>query len=158
MPRRPAPESRHEALFVRLPVETAQRLDRAAVALGVRKKHLVAGLLGRYVDPDSASGLKALTRLTLAHGDERSTRSGGEPRPTPLAPLRGMYSFQPYETSEGPAPEVLNIEQAAHLLQIDAALVVELAESGKLPGRKLGAAWRFSRVALVEWLAAPEPR
>jgi excisionase family DNA binding protein len=36
--------------------------------------------------------------------------------------------------------------------------VVELAEAGKLPGRKLGSVWRFSRAALVAWLATPEKR
>ena len=36
--------------------------------------------------------------------------------------------------------------------------MIELAESGKLPGRKLGKDWRFSRAALVAWLSAPETR
>ena len=34
--------------------------------------------------------------------------------------------------------------------------MIELAEAGKLPGRKLGDAWRFSRAALVAWLSTPE--
>jgi hypothetical protein len=33
-----------------------------------------------------------------------------------------------------------------------------MAEAGKLPGRKLGAVWRFSRAALVAWLSGPEKR
>ena len=41
-------------------------------------------------------------------------------------------------------------------LQVDEAVVVEMAEAGKLPGRKLGAAWRFSRAALVAWLSTPD--
>jgi excisionase family DNA binding protein len=49
-------------------------------------------------------------------------------------------------------------EQAARFLQIDAATVIEMAEAGRLPGRKLGKAWRFSRAALVAWLATPEKR
>jgi excisionase family DNA binding protein len=65
----------------------------------------------------------------------------------------GSYSFQPYDP-----PEVLNAAQAGQLLQIDEAVVVALAEAGTLPGRKLGAAWRFSRAALVAWLATPEER
>ena len=68
-------------------------------------------------------------------------------------PALGSYSFQPYDP-----PEVISAEQAGKLLQIDEALVIELAEAGKLPGRKLGAAWRFSRDALVAWLSAPEGR
>ena len=70
----------------------------------------------------------------------------GEPSPT-----LGTYSFQPYDP-----PEVLNSEQAGQLLQIDERIVIELAEAGKLPGRKLGPVWRFSRAALVAWLAGPE--
>ena len=70
-----------------------------------------------------------------------------------LGPARGSYSFQPYDP-----PEVMNAEQAGQFLQIDEAVVIEMAESGKLPGRKLGAAWRFSRAALVAWLSTPERR
>jgi excisionase family DNA binding protein len=65
----------------------------------------------------------------------------------------GSYSFQAYDP-----PEVLNAQQAAEFLQIDEAIVIELAEAHKLPGRKLGAVWRFSRAALVTWLATPEKR
>jgi excisionase family DNA binding protein len=72
-------------------------------------------------------------------------------------PSRGSYSFRPYDPPLQP-PEVMNAEQAAQLLQVEEAVVLELAEAGKLPGRKLGAAWRFSRAALVEWLSKPEKR
>ena len=76
--------------------------------------------------------------------------------PAPGAQL-GSYSFQPYDGA-APAPEVLSVEQAARFLQIEEALVVELAERGKLPGRKLGTTWRFARAALIAWLSAAEPR
>jgi excisionase family DNA binding protein len=52
----------------------------------------------------------------------------------------------------------MSVEQAADFLQIEEALVLELAEAGRLPGKKLGVAWRFSRPALVEWLSKPEKR
>jgi excisionase family DNA binding protein len=68
-------------------------------------------------------------------------------------PARGSYSFRAYDP-----PEVMNAEQAGQFLQIEQAVVVELAEAGKLPGRKLGDAWRFSRAALVAWLSTPEKR
>jgi excisionase family DNA binding protein len=115
MPKKPAPEG---ALFVRLPAAAADKLDRAAETLGMRKKDIVAGLVTRYVDPDN----------------------------------RGSYSFRPYDSPL----EVMNARQAAEFLQIEEAVVLELAEAGKLPGRKLGAAWRFSRAALVEWLSKPD--
>lgn len=118
------------ALYVRLPSAASDKLDRASDALGIPKKDLVAGLVTRYVDPDSQRGLESLGSLSM-----------------------GTYSFQPYDP-----PEILSAEQAGLLLQIDEKLVLELAEAGKLPGRKLGAVWRFSRAALVAWLSTPEPR
>ena len=134
------------ALFVRLPAAAVDKLARAADVLGMRKKDLVAGLVSRYVDPDSDQGLTALGSLSMP----RLQGKVGEV-------ARGSYSFQPYDRPE-PPPEVLDAEQAGELLQIEEKLVIELAEAGRLPGRKLGRAWRFSRAALVAWLSTPEPR
>jgi hypothetical protein len=135
MPKKTAAEG---ALFVRLPATAVGKLDRAAEALGMRKKDLVAGLVSKYVDPDSRRGLSVLGAL-------------------------GSYSFQPYDSPEASGEssrEVLNAEQAGQLLQIGEAVVREMAEAGKLPGRRLGfgpgAVWRFSRAALVAWLSGPE--
>jgi hypothetical protein len=132
------------ALFVRLPAKAVDKLDRAAEALGMRKKDLVAGLVTRYVDPDSPRGLSALGSLST----HKVTVDVGESGPT-----LGSYSFQPYDP-----PEVMNADQAGQFLQIEEAVIIEMAEAGKLPGRKLGAVWRFSRAALVAWLSTPEKR
>jgi hypothetical protein len=130
------------ALFVRLPATAVDKLDRAAEALGIRKKDLVAGLVSRYVDPDSRRGLHELN-TTAGH---KVTFETQEP-----AVMLGSYSFHPHDP-----PEVMNAEQAGHFLQLAEAVVTGLAEAGKLPGRKLGEVWRFSRAALVAWLATPE--
>jgi excisionase family DNA binding protein len=53
------------------------------------------------------------------------------------------------------APEVLTTEQLAALLQVDEDTVRRLAAAGEIPGRKVGAVWRFSRRAVLDWLAAP---
>jgi excisionase family DNA binding protein len=53
---------------------------------------------------------------------------------------------------DGP-PEVLTADQLAELLQVDARTVRSLAARGELPGRKLGREWRFSRRAVLDWLA-----
>jgi excisionase family DNA binding protein len=140
MPRKNPPET---ALYVRLPATAGKKLDRASEALGIPKKDLVAGLVAKYVDPDSQNGLSALGSLSQPRRISIDLPDSG--------PALGSYSFQPYDP-----PEVLSADQAAKLLQIEEKLVVELAEAGKLPGRKLGAAWRFSRAALVAWLATPE--
>jgi excisionase family DNA binding protein len=121
MPKKPPAEG---ALFVRLPTAAVEKLDRAAEALGMRKKDLVAGLIHK---------------LSAGPGEPVSTV--------------GAYSFQPYDP-----PEVMNTVQAAQFLQIDEAVVIEMAEAGKLPARRLGDVWRFSRAALVAWLAKPEKR
>ena len=150
MPKKAAVEG---ALFVRLPATAFGKLDRAAEALGMRKKDLVAGLVSKYVDPDSRRGLSVLGSLAT----HKVTVELGHKDATV-----GAYSFQPYDSpaSTPEAPEVLNAEQAGKLLQIGEAIVREMAEAGKLPGRKLGfgpgAVWRFSRTALVAWLSGTE--
>jgi len=57
---------------------------------------------------------------------------------------------------EARGPDVLTVEQLAELLQIDDKTVRALAAKGELPGRKLGRHWRFSRQAVLDWLATPE--
>ncbi|MBV8759077.1 MAG: helix-turn-helix domain-containing protein [Deltaproteobacteria bacterium] len=114
-------------LYVKLPNDAVEKLHRAAEALGVAKKDLVTQLVKKYVDPDTQKGLASL---------------GGT--------MMGSYSFHPYDP-----PEVMNAEQAGQFLQIDEKNVIELAEAGKLPGKKLGPVWRFSREALVAWLSTP---
>ncbi|HEY0710112.1 MAG TPA: helix-turn-helix domain-containing protein, partial [Polyangia bacterium] len=131
--------------FVRLPTSAVEKLDRAAETLGMRKKDLVASLVEKYVDPDSGPGRHALGTLSSS----RLAAEAGEAS----SAMRGSYSFRSYDP-----PEVLNVQQAAEFLQIDAGMVTQLAEEGELPGRKLGTAWRFSRAALVAWLSKPEER
>jgi excisionase family DNA binding protein len=53
-------------------------------------------------------------------------------------------------------PDVLTVEQLAELLQVDGKTVRSLATKGELPGRKVGRHWRFSRQAVLDWLATPE--
>jgi len=121
MPKKTPQES---ALFVRLPANAAEKLHRAAEAMGLRKKDIVANLVSKHL---------------------------GEP-----TQAMGSYSFQAYDPPD--PPEVMDPQQAAQFLQVDAATVVEMAEAGRVPGRKLGREWRFSRAALVAWLAEPEKK
>jgi excisionase family DNA binding protein len=130
------------ALFVRLTAEQAERLDRAASVLPARKKDLIGGLVERYVDPSTASGLDSLRELT-ATPRRVTVDLGSDP------PVVGHADFRPYT-----APEVLDAAQAAELLSVEESAILELAERGELPGRRIGDAWRFSRAALLQWLAA----
>jgi excisionase family DNA binding protein len=129
-------------LFVRLTSEQAGRLDRAAAAVPAHKKDLIGGLVDRYVDPSSAEGVAALRSLTRESGRRVTVELGASD-----APVVGHAEFRP-----AAEPEVLDAAQAAALLAVDEAAILELAERGELPGRRIGDAWRFSRRALLEWL------
>ncbi len=133
------------ALFVRIPTEHARRLDRAAFELRVPKQSLVSELVERYVNPDSPASLVALGKLRSAGEDAGRRRVTVETLDQGELTI-GHHSFRPG------APEVLTPKEAADLLQVDAAVVLELARAGELPGRELGGEWRFARAALLEWL------
>lgn len=140
MPRKPPQET---PLYVRLPSLSVEKLDRAAAALRVHKKDLVASLVARYVDPDTQQGLSELHAMATRPAPSGVTTDGKM--------SMGTYSFQAYDP-----PEIMSAEQAGQFLQIDPKLVLELAEGRKLPGKRLGPAWRFSREALVAWLSTPD--
>src|SRR3954452_1849128 len=115
-------------LYVRVPTAQATRLDEAAHALKRSKQDLVTGLLHTYGDMDT------LRRVTVETTDDGLTVGHAEFRP-----------FAP--------PDVLTVAQLAEWLQVDPTAVAELADSGELPGRKLGGEWRFAREAVLAWLA-----
>jgi excisionase family DNA binding protein len=111
-------------------VAEADRLDEASRRLGTPKSRLVAELLATHLaadDPPPAIG--AL-------------------RGAPI----GRASFSPAQELE-----VLTLEQLAELLSLDLESAQALAETGKLPGRKLGKEWRFSRRAILDWLSGDSP-
>jgi excisionase family DNA binding protein len=130
------------ALYVRLPHAEFEKLDRAAEALATNKKAIVTTLVSRYVDPDDDERLQAL-RNSLRPDPRRITIN------LPDEGLAvGHHAFTP-----APLPDVLTPKQAAELLQVDEEELLELAEAGSVPGRRIGDRWRFSRPALIAWLA-----
>jgi len=145
-PRRTPAPPETSALFVRLPAAAARKLDRAAHAVGAAKKDLVAGLVARYVDPDSDDGLHALRRLGAEAPGALPRRVVVEADDPQL--VVGHHSFRPADL-----PDVLTPDQAATLLQVDEDAVLALAEEGRLPGRRIGDEWRFARAAVVAWLS-----
>ena len=52
-----------------------------------------------------------------------------------------------------PKHEVLTFPEAARFLRIKKPLLEKLVEQGRVPARKLGDEWRFSRSALHAWLS-----
>ncbi len=50
---------------------------------------------------------------------------------------------------------VMTISEVSKYLKLAESTIYKLAQEGKLPGRKFGGNWRFSREELNEWLRQP---
>jgi excisionase family DNA binding protein len=122
-------EEQRKPLFVRLPAPTAKKLDHVAVELGMSKQDLVADLVEQRL-PFPGGGTR---RVIVETADDTLSV--------------GRAEFFPTE-----APEVLTLDEAAELLRIDPDQLAQLADSGEVPGRKLGEDWRFTRASLLNWL------
>ena len=48
---------------------------------------------------------------------------------------------------------MLTLEEAARFLRVSLGELGQLADWGQVPGRRIGGHWRFSRAALLAWLA-----
>jgi excisionase family DNA binding protein len=53
-------------------------------------------------------------------------------------------------------PEVLTLKEAAEFLHVDPLVLKDMARRQAIPGRRIGVRWRFSRSALVAWLAGAD--
>ena len=49
---------------------------------------------------------------------------------------------------------ILTVREVSAYLKLSESTVYKLAKEGRLPGRKLGGVWRFSRKRLDEYIAA----
>src|SRR5215217_1001457 len=111
-------DEKRTALYVRIPESQAEKLDRMAFELKVPKQDLVAGLVA---DMKIAPGF---TRRRTEVVEVDDTMAVGRAAFLPSGPI-----------------EVLNLAEAADLLQVDASVVEAMAADGELPGRKLGDDW-----------------
>jgi excisionase family DNA binding protein len=132
---RPRREEDYTALFVRIPAAEAEKLHRAADVLRTPKRELITKLVAQF-DP---------------HDPVWTQEVAGPLMPVEAELEVGRHSFRPAD-----APDVLTPAQLAELLQVDEETVIALAEKRELPGRKVGEEWRFSREAILAWLAEDE--
>lgn len=49
-------------------------------------------------------------------------------------------------------PEVLTLKEAAAMLRVSRMDLEEAAAAGRVPARRIGGKWRFTRAALLAWL------
>lgn len=54
-------------------------------------------------------------------------------------------------------PDVLTLEEAAAMLRVPAGELGAAVSAGDVPGRRIGAEWRFARAALLAWLGDQVP-
>jgi excisionase family DNA binding protein len=125
------------ALFVRLPLQEAEKLDRFAFERRIPKRDVVRTLLAERLDDADVIWHRPLPPL---------------PVPTGAEVVVGRAEFTPAD-----AGEVLTVEQAAELLQVEPDDVRALADGGELPGRRIGEEWRFLRSAVLAWLGGSTP-
>ncbi len=52
---------------------------------------------------------------------------------------------------------VMTVKDVSDYLKIAESTVYRLAQEGKMPGRKVGGTWRFSRKSMEDWLERPLP-
>ena len=50
--------------------------------------------------------------------------------------------------------EILTLEQACEFLNVSERTMIKLLREDHLPARKIGREWRFSRKALIDWIAS----
>ena len=132
---RPRRETDYTALYVRIPTAEAEKLHRAADVLRSSKRELITKLVAHF-DPE----------------DPVWTREVAGPLPGAQAEWSvGQHSFQPAAELE-----ILTPAQLAGLLQVEEETVIGLAERKEIPARKVGEEWRFSRDAVLAWLAEDE--
>jgi len=55
--------------------------------------------------------------------------------------------------SPEPTRDILNIEEAAQLLGVSTKTFAKVLREGEIPGRKIGREWKFSKQALIDWVA-----
>src|SRR3954453_23134129 len=136
-------------LFVRLPRGYAEKLDRAAFELKTPKQALVAGLVGRYVNPSTAEGLQNRRAVAAEGGFGFGTRRITVEQETDDVTV-GRVGFVP--APEPPTGDVLTLEQVAVLLRAPGDAGGDRADAGELPGRETAGGGRFARQAVLDWL------
>ena len=63
---------------------------------------------------------------------------------------KGKLQMESNETNQ-----VMTVSEVAAYLRMADSTVYRLVKEGKIPGRKVGGGWRFSRKVIDDWLANP---
>jgi len=111
-------------LFVRLPKQQANALQRLVEHTGRAKQHVLSEMLAERL----SAGTVPVGRVEIVN------------------------------TRDAVVGDVLTLDEAAALLRVPPESVRAAVDEDDLPARRLGEEWRFSRVALLDWLGCAGPR
>lgn len=64
----------------------------------------------------------------------------------------------PYWEGNITVDELLTLKQAMEFLGVSEKVLLRLLAEEDMPGRKLGKEWRFSKQALIQWVAEGKTR
>jgi len=110
-----------------------------------------------WMDEDRVPLFVRLPRAQAAALDQLVDSTGRRKQHLVSELLADQLAVGRIEISEGVSgEEVLTLEEAAALLRLPIDTVRGRAVAGDLPGRAFGEDWRFSRSALLAWLARGE--
>ena len=70
------------------------------------------------------------------------------------AVLEGYCNMLAEEKAAKNTAEMLTIDEVAKYLEVDKGVVLEWADTGKLPATKDGSRWRFDRRKIESWLSS----
>ena len=116
-------------LYVRLSEEPNRRLERAVSISGKSKRQIVEEAVSEHLTDE---GVVVVRGEGVAVGRADSGQEPPQPSPEP--------------------DQVLTLQEAADLLKIDSGALKAAASAGRVPTRRIGGKWRFSRAALLAWL------
>ena len=68
--------------------------------------------------------------------------------------LEGYSNMLSEEKVSKTAADVLSIDEVAKYLEVDKNVVLEWADTGKLPATKDGSRWRFEKSKIEDWLTS----
>ena len=146
-------------LFVRLASDDADRLDAAVAATGKSKRRLVSEAMREHL----ASGEHRMRGERSAREERpaREERLAREERPAREELTVGRISLvdegrMPSSGPDSSVPpnEVMTLPEAAAFLRLGEKQLERSAAKSEVPARCIAGQWRFSRAALLAWLAS----
>ena len=132
---------------VSVPPEVEEAIDkRSSMAAVGNLNDYVKFQLAQGMEKGGAAGAPAELAMGFAVAQQLIQQQGGLPQ------AAAASSSAPVAPAKASLPELLTPADAANILNVSEADVLQSLESGDLKGRKIGSAWRITREAMDAFL------